>query len=47
MDITKRQITKISREASKLAGRMLRDQGVGTAAVSYTHLVYTPVPEQG
>ena len=31
MDVTKRQITTISREASKLAGRMLRGQGVGTA----------------
>lgn len=39
MDITKRQITKISREASKLAGRMLRDQGVGTAEFDVIHVI--------
>ena len=39
MDITKRQIAKISREASKLAGRMLRDQGVGTAEFDVIHVI--------
>ena len=39
MDITKRKITKIYREASKLAGRMLRDQGVGTAEFDVIHVI--------
>ena len=39
MDLTKRQITKIAREASKLAGRLLRDQGVGTAEFDVIHVI--------
>lgn len=39
MDLTKRQITKIAREASKLAGRLLRDQGVGAAEFDVIHVI--------
>lgn len=39
MDLTKRQITKIAREASKLAGQLLRDQGVGTAEFDVIHVI--------
>lgn len=39
MDPTKRQITKIAREVSKLAGRMLRDQGIGTAEFDVVHVI--------
>lgn len=39
MDPTKRQMTKIAREVSKLAGRMLRDQGIGTAEFDVVHVI--------
>ena len=39
MDETRRQITKIAREASKLAGRMLRDQGVGSGEFDVIHAI--------
>ena len=39
MDPTKRQMTKIAREVSKLAGRMLRDQGSGTAECDVVHVI--------
>lgn len=39
MDSTKRQMTKIAREVSKLAGRMLRDQGIGTAEFDVVHVI--------
>ncbi len=39
MDETKRQITKIAREASKLASRMLRDQGVGSGEFDVIHAI--------
>ena len=39
MDPTKRQMTKIAREVSKLAGRMLRDQGIGTAEFDVAHVI--------
>ena len=37
MDITKRQITKIAREAEKLVVMSLRDEGVGTAEIDLIH----------
>ena len=39
MDPTKRQMTKMAREVSKLAGRMLRDQGIGTAEFDVVHVI--------
>lgn len=39
MDETKRQITKIAREAGKLASKMLRDQGVGTGEFDVIHTI--------
>ena len=39
MDPTKRQMTKSAREVSKLAGRMLRDQGIGTAEFDVVHVI--------
>ena len=39
MDPTKRQMTKIAREVSRLAGRMLRDQGIGTAEFDVVHVI--------
>ena len=39
MDPTKRQMTKIAREVSKLAGRMQRDQGIGTAEFDVVHVI--------
>ena len=37
MDITKRKITKIAREAEKLVLLSLRDEGVGTAEIDLIH----------
>lgn len=39
MDISKRQITKIAREASKLTVQMMREEGIGTAEFDFIHLV--------
>ena len=39
MDITKRQITKIAREASRFTARMLRSDGLGAAEYDYIHVV--------
>lgn len=39
MDQTKRYITKIAREASKLTLQMMRPDGIGTAEFDYIHLV--------
>lgn len=39
MDISKRQITKISREVSKFTVKTLRESGVGTAEFDFIHLV--------
>ena len=38
-DPTKRQITKISREVSKLTIQMMKEEGVGTAEFDFIHLV--------
>ena len=37
MDITKRKITKIAREAEKLVLVSLREEGVGTAEIDLIH----------
>ena len=43
MDITKRKITKIAREAEKLVLVSLREEGVGTAEIDLIHaLRHTP-----
>lgn len=43
MDITKRQITKIAREASKLTVRMMKESGIGSGEFDLLHLVrHTP-----
>ena len=39
MDLTERKITKIAREASKLAVRTLKEDGIGTAEYDFIHLV--------
>ena len=39
MDKTKRQITKIAREAGKLTVRMMREEGIGTGEFDLIHLV--------
>ena len=39
MDITKRKITKIAREISKLTARTLRNEGVGIAEFDLIHAV--------
>ncbi len=39
MDYTKRQITKIAREANKLTIRMMKDEGVGSGEFDLIHLV--------
>lgn len=39
MDITKRQITKIAREAEKVVLLTLREEGVGTAEIDLIHAV--------
>lgn len=39
MDISKRQITKIAREASKLTLQLMREDGIGTAEFDFIHLV--------
>lgn len=39
MDLTERKITKIAREASKLAVQTLKGEGVGTAEFDFIHLV--------
>lgn len=39
MDATKRQITKIAREASKLTLQVMREEGIGTAEFDFIHLV--------
>ena len=38
MDPTERKITKIAREAGKFTVQAMKEEGIGTAAVSYTHL---------
>lgn len=39
MDKSKRQITKIAREASKLTLQIMREEGIGTAEFDFIHLV--------
>lgn len=39
MDATKRQITKIAREANKLVIRAMRDHGIGSGEMDLIHLV--------
>lgn len=39
MDFTKRQITKIAREANKLAIRMMKEEGIGSGEFDLVHLV--------
>lgn len=39
MDSSKRQITKIAREASKLTLQILKEDGIGTAEFDFIHLV--------
>lgn len=39
MDFTKRQITKIAREANKLTIRMMREEGIGSGEFDLVHLV--------
>lgn len=39
MDNTKRQITKIAREASKLTLQIMKAEGIGTAEFDFIHLV--------
>lgn len=39
MDNTKRQITKIAREAARLTTQLMREEGIGTAEFDFIHLV--------
>ncbi len=39
MDDTKRQITKIAREASRFTGKVLRDKGLGLSEYEFIHCV--------
>lgn len=39
MDSSKRQITKIAREASKLTLQIMKEEGIGTAEFDFIHLV--------
>ena len=39
MDKTKRQITKIAREANKLVIRTMKDDGIGSGEMDLIHLV--------
>ena len=39
MDASKRQITKIAREASKLTLQIMKEEGIGTAEFDFIHLV--------
>lgn len=39
MDTTKRQITKIAREASKLVSRTMKEGGIGSGEMDLIHLV--------
>lgn len=39
MDNSKRQITKIAREASKLTVQLMKAEGIGTAEFDFIHLV--------
>ena len=39
MDASKRQITKIAREVSKLTLHTMREEGIGTAEFDFIHLV--------
>lgn len=39
MDASKRQITKIAREVSKLTLQIMREEGIGTAEFDFIHLV--------
>lgn len=39
MDFTKRQITKIAREANKLTIRMMKEEGIGSGEFDLIHLV--------
>lgn len=39
MDISKRQITKIAREASRLTVQLMREEGIGTAEFDFIHLI--------
>ncbi len=39
MDVTKRQITKIAREANKLTLRMMKEEGIGSGEFDLIHLV--------
>ena len=40
MDLTERKITKIAREASKLAVRTLKEDGIGTAEYDFVNNPY-------
>lgn len=39
MDITRRQITKIARVASKLTVQVMKEEGIGTAEYDFIHVV--------
>ena len=39
MDSSKRQITKIAREVSKLTLKVMREEGIGTAEFDFIHLI--------
>ena len=39
MDSSKRQITKIAREASKLTLQIMKEEGIGTAEFDFIHLI--------
>ena len=39
MDSSKRQITKIAREASKITLQIMKEEGIGTAEFDFIHLV--------
>ncbi len=39
MDFTKRQITKIAREANKLTIKMMKEEGIGSGEFDLVHLV--------
>lgn len=42
MDHTERKITKIAREASKLAVLAMKEDGIGTAEYDFIHAVHPP-----
>lgn len=39
IDVTKRKITKINREVSRLTAKVIKNSGVGTAEIDFIHVV--------